>query len=96
MAQNTLPPTPGAFVVLAGQYGVGLAKYKTPLNITQITAASLGTDTAALTDTTGDFNTARVNRTKAHKTLCAARDLLLDPRKPLAVQRGEAWSTQWA
>ena len=100
MAQNNLPPKPGALVVLAGKCRAGLVKYETPLNITQITAASLGTDTQALSDAMSAFNTARVNRTNAHKTLSAAsnaaRDFLGDARRLLAIQWGEAWSTQWA
>ena len=66
MAQNTLPRQSGALLVLTGKCEAGLTAYATPLNITQITAASLAADAAALSTAMGDFNATRATRTAAH------------------------------
>ena len=55
MAQNTLPRQPGALLVLAGKCEAGLTAYATPLNITQITPASLAADAGALVHRHGRF-----------------------------------------
>ncbi len=65
MAQNTLPRQPGALLVLAGKCEAGLTAYATPLNITQITAASLAADARALSTAMGDFNATRACSTPA-------------------------------
>lgn len=92
MAQNTLPRQPGALLVLTGKCEAGLTTYATPLNITQITAASLAADAGALSTAMGDFNATRANRTAAHAALqaasAAAKTFLSHGRNVLAAHWG--------
>ena len=59
MAQNTLPRQPGALLILAAKCGAGLTTYAAPLNITQLTPASLAADAGTLSTAMGDFNATR-------------------------------------
>ena len=100
MAQNPLPKPTGALLILAGKCEAGLTAYATPLNITQITAASLAADAGALSTAMGDFNATRANRTAAHAALqaasAAAKTFLAHGRSVLAAHWGNDYSQNWA
>ena len=100
MAQNVLPQSPGALIVLAGKCAGGLTTYGATLGITQITAASLTADADALQEAIGEFNAARAARTAAtaalHAASDAAKDFLSAGRGVLVAHWGENYSQQWA
>ena len=100
MAQNLLPPNPGALAVLAGKCAAGLTTYGTALNITQITAAGLSADAAALQAAMGSFNASRAARTAAtailHTASDAAKTFLANARSVLVAHWGQDYSQNWA
>lgn len=100
MARNDIPRNPSQIIGLANAMHEGLAKYGTELGITQVTPASLQTETDGFVSAYTEFNASRSKRQAASDTYTAAegavRDWLAVVRTVLAGRFGNRWSTMWA
>ena len=100
MASNALPRNTGALSKLALNMTSGLASLGTTLGITQVTAAQLDAQVAAMNAAESDFNVARLAMTDATTAATLASEAiaawLSKARAVLVPYLGEAWSAQWA
>ena len=100
MASNALPRNTGTLTKLALNMASGLTSLGTALGITQVTAAQLDAQSAAMGAAETGFNLARAAMKDAESVVAGANGAisawLLKARVVLVTYFGEAWSAQWA